>query len=150
MDQPEGSADQNNDHSTDHEFGHRLREFDRIEGVAIGFLDGETRANRENAPCDANARDNKKGNQIRNTDIVGGGDEKPGNGSENFHDNKNEKDFVNDRNEGRKKGQVVKHRVQNVMDEIDGDCARDDQEKEGDVAVSDDFPFCDEAEETGT
>jgi len=117
--------------------------------MAFGFLDGETRTDGEDAPGDTDARNHKKGNQIRNADIVGGGDEKPGNGSENFHNDENEKDFVDDRNEGRKEGLMVEHRIQNVVNEIDGDCPRDDQKKQSDVAVGYDFPFCDQAEETG-
>jgi len=121
VDQPEGDTNQYNNHSTHEQLCHRLIEFDRIEVTAFGFLDGEARTDGENAPSDADSRDDKKGNQIGNTDIVGGGDEKPGNGSENFHDDEDEKDFVDDGNEGRKEGLMVEHRIQNVLDEIDGD-----------------------------
>jgi len=64
--------------------------------MAFGFLDGETRTDGENTPSDADACNDKEGNQIGNADIVSGGDEKPGNGSENFHDNQDEKDLVDD------------------------------------------------------
>ena len=121
MDQPEGDTNQHNNHSADEQLRHRLSKFNGVQIVTFGFLDGEARTDGENAPSDADSRDDKKGNQIGNTDIVGGGDEKPGNGSENFHDDEDEKDFVDDGNEGRKEGLMVEHRIQNVLDEIDGD-----------------------------
>ena len=125
MDQPEGDADQHDYHSADEQLRHRLSKLDRIEGMTLGFLDRQARTDGQNASGDADSRDDKKGDQIGNTYIVGRGDEKSGDGSENFHDNENEKDFVDDRNEGRKEGLMVEHRIQNVVNEIDRDCTRD-------------------------
>jgi len=125
VDQPEGDADQHDNHSADDQLGHRLSELDRVEGVSFRFLYRQACANGQDATGDANSCNDKKGDEIRNTHIVRRGNKEAGNGSENFHDDEDEKDFVDDRNEGRKEGLMVKHRIQNVVNEIERNCTRD-------------------------
>ena len=111
VNQPEREGDQDNNSAANEKFGHRLIEFNRIEGVALGFLDGKACTDGEDTAGDADASDDEEGNEIGDTDIVGWGDEEAGDGAKNFHDDENEKNLIDDRDEGCKEGLMKEHGV---------------------------------------
>lgn len=100
VNQPERDCNQDNNRAADEKFGHRLIELNRILRGTFSFLDGKACADGEDTAGDADARDDEEGNEIGDTDIVGRGDEEAGDGAKNFHDDENEKNLIDDRDEG--------------------------------------------------
>ena len=141
MDQPEGDADQYNDHSAHQQLSHRLGKFDGVESVPLRFLHRQACADGQDTTGHANSCNDQKGDEIRDTHIVSGGNQQAGNRAKDLHHNKNQEDLIDHGDKSREEGLMVEHRIQNVVNEIDGDCARDHQEKDGDVAVGYDFPL---------
>ena len=117
--------------------------------MALGFLDGEARADGENAAGDADAGDDEEGTEIGNTDIVGGRDEQAGDGAQNFHDDQNQKNFINDRDEAGEEWLMQEHGIEDVINEVGRNRSSDDEKKNSDVAVGDNFAFGNQAEKSG-
>lgn len=149
MDQPDRNADQNNNNPADEKLGHGLGKFNWVEGVALGFLNGEARADGEDTAGDTDASDDEEGNEIGNTDIVGGRDEQAGDGAQNFHDDENEKNLIDDRDEAGEKWLMQEHGIEDVINEVDRNRSSDDEKKNSDVAVGDNFAFGNQAEKSG-
>lgn len=68
--------------------------------MALGFLDGKARTDGEDTAGDTDASDDEEGNEIGDTHIVGWGNEEAGDGAKNLHDDENEKNLIDDRDEG--------------------------------------------------
>lgn len=100
VNQPERDGDQDNNYAADEKLGHRLIELKRIVRGAFSFLDGKACADGEDTAGDADASDDEEGNEIGDTDIVRWGDEEAGYRAKNFHDDENEKNLIDDRDEG--------------------------------------------------
>lgn len=127
VNQPERDGDQDNNSAADEKFGHRLIELNRIVRSAFSFLDGKACADGENTAGDADASDDEEGNEIGDTDIVGGRNEEAGDRAKNFHDDENEKNLIDDRDEGCKEGLMKEHGIEDKVNEVKGNGASDDQ-----------------------
>lgn len=117
--------------------------------MTFRLLDGETRADGQDSAGDADARDDQERNQIRDADIMRGGDKEAGDGAKNFHDNQDEENLIDDRDEAGEEGLMQKHGIQDVVNEVDADGSSHDQKKNRHVAVSDNLAFGDQTEKGG-
>jgi len=116
VDQPEGDADQHNNHSADEQLRHRLVKFDGVELATFRFLHGQTCADGQDAPSHANSCNDKEGDEIRDAHIVSGRNKEAGNRAKDLHHDKDQEDLIDHGDEGRKEGLMQQHRSEDVVD----------------------------------